>query len=179
MIDKPKTSFWGKVLAWGLLIALLSLVALQLRNSQRGVLTRGEPAPEFTLTTFDGQQITNADLAGKVVLINFWASWCLPCEQEAAELQEAWELYESRGDVLFIGIDYVDTEKEALAYLEKFEITYPNGPDMGTAIYHSFRARGVPETFIINKLGEVAMVKIGPFVSLEQITAAIDLQLEP
>jgi len=179
MPTKEKASFWGSVLAWGFLIGLLALVAAQLNSAQRGVLTRGEPAPEFSLTTFEEIIIGPKELADKVVLVNFWASWCKPCEQEAEALQTAWEMYQDRGDVVFLGIDYVDTEKEALAYLERFAVTYPNGPDLGTNIYHAFRARGVPETFIINKLGEIAFVKIGPFESLDEITAAIDLLLEP
>lgn len=181
MADKanPKISIWSRLLAWAFLLGLLWLVAIQLANSQRGVVRRGELAPELTLTTFAGEEISSQDLAGKVVVINIWASWCKPCEQEAEALQAAWELYEGRGDVVFLGVDYVDTEDEALAYLERFAITYPNGPDLQSRIYYAFRARGVPETFIINKLGEVAFVKIGPFVDLNEITAAIDLLLEP
>jgi cytochrome c biogenesis protein CcmG/thiol:disulfide interchange protein DsbE len=172
-------SVGGRLLAWAFLLGLLSLVAVQLVRSQRGILTRGEPAPSFTLTTFDGATLGPEDMAGKVVLVNFWASWCKPCEQEAEELQTAWELYADRGDVLFLGVDYVDTEREALAYLERWKITYPNGPDLGTQIYTAFRARGVPETVIINKLGEVAIVKIGPFQDLDEITAAVDRLLDP
>jgi cytochrome c biogenesis protein CcmG/thiol:disulfide interchange protein DsbE len=176
--EKKPTSIWGKVLAWLLLVALLALVAIQLRASQQGVLTRGEPAPQFTLTTFDGQTIGPDQMDGKVVVVNIWASWCKPCEQEAEHLQRAWELYEDRGDVLFLGLAYVDVEKESLAYLDRFSITYPNGPDLGTNIFVAFRAQGVPETFVINKLGEVAAVKIGPFTSLDELTAMVDRLLE-
>lgn len=176
--SKDEGSFWGRALAWLLLASLLALVALQLRASQQGVLVSGEPAPDFTLTTFEGEVIESADLTGKVVLVNFWASWCKPCEQEAAALQAAWELYADRGDVVFIGVAYVDTEAESLAYIERWGITYPNGPDLGTIISHDFRMRGVPETFIINRQGEIAFVKIGPFTTLEEITSAIDRLLE-
>ncbi len=142
---KSKNTAWGLALAWLLLLGLLALVAAQLRNSLRGMLARGEKAPSFTLTTFDEQTIDSADFAGKVVLINIWASWCKPCEQEAHFLAQAWEQYAGRGDVLFLGIDYVDTDKEAIAYLNKFGITYPNGPDLGTSILHTFSAQGVPD----------------------------------
>jgi cytochrome c biogenesis protein CcmG/thiol:disulfide interchange protein DsbE len=73
----------------------------------------------------------------------------------------------------------VDTTNEALAYLERWGVTYPNGPDLGTSIYFAFRSRGVPETFVINKLGEIAFVKIGPFEELAEITTIIDRLLEP
>lgn len=173
-----KTSLLGKALAWVLLVGLLALVASQLRVSQRGILSTGEPAPEFTLTTFDGGVIDASDMESKVVLVNIWASWCEPCELEAEALQTAWEIYADRGDVLFLGVDYVDTEKEALAYIDRWAITYPNGPDFGTLIYTAFRARGVPETFVMNKQGEIAHVKIGPFESLEEITTIVDHLLE-
>lgn len=171
-------SSWGKVLAWAVVLALLAIVAVQLRSSQRGVMGRGEAAPDFTLTTFEGIELGKDEMAGKVVVLNFWASWCKPCEQEAEELQLAWEYYEDRDDVLFLGADYVDTEKEALAYLQRFKITYPNGPDLGTRIAQAFRLRGVPETYFINKAGEIALVQIGPFTTIEEIQSAVDSLLD-
>lgn len=177
--EKKSVSGIGRLLAWVLVLALLVVVAIQLIESQKGVVGRGEMVPEFSLTIFDGSEITQEDMEGKLVVVNFWASWCKPCEQEAAELQMAWELYENRGDVLFLGVDYVDTEKEALAYLERFSITYPNGPDLGTRISQAFRLRGVPETYFINKRGEVVFVQIGPFTSLDQITSLVESFLEP
>ncbi|HRQ31856.1 MAG TPA: TlpA disulfide reductase family protein, partial [Anaerolineales bacterium] len=102
------------------------------------------------------------------------ASWCKPCEQEAADLQRAWEKYEPSGKVIFLGVDYVDTETSALVYLKKFGITFPNGPDLATKISQYFRIRGVPETYFIDQQGVLRYVQIGPFVNLEQIEAQID-----
>jgi cytochrome c biogenesis protein CcmG/thiol:disulfide interchange protein DsbE len=176
--QNSKTSGWGRIFAWIFVIGLLLVLALQLMRSQESVMASGALAPEFVLTSFDGQEITSEALKGKVVLINFWASWCKPCEQEAPELQQAWELFSPSGEVEFLGIDYVDTTNEALVYIERFSITYPNGPDLGTRIAQAFRIRGVPETFFLNKEGEIAFVQIGPFTSIDEITKQIDLLLE-
>ena len=173
---RPK---WGQMIAWGALIALLLIVGLGLIRTQEGPVRPGQDAPGFVLTTFDGVQINSAELDGKVVVLNFWASWCKPCEQEAADLENAWQLYQPRGDVVFLGVDYVDTESEAMVYLNKFAISYPNGPDLGTRISQAFRIRGVPETYIIDKHGQMAHSQIGPFTSLQQITGIIDPLLEP
>jgi cytochrome c biogenesis protein CcmG/thiol:disulfide interchange protein DsbE len=131
------------------------------------------PGPTFILQTFDGQQIDTADLAGQVIVVNFWASWCKPCEQEALELELASQMYKDQG-VVFLGVDYVDTEREALAYLDRFAITYPNGPDLGTRISQAFRTRGVPETFVIGPDGRVTAVQIGPYLSLDDILQHIE-----
>jgi cytochrome c biogenesis protein CcmG/thiol:disulfide interchange protein DsbE len=147
-------------------------------RTQEGPVSVGNPAPDFELTTFDGQQYRLSELGGKVVVLNFWASWCKPCEQEAADLEAAWRHYQPRGDVVFLGVAWTDTEKKSLAYLEKFDITYPNGPDLGTRISQSYRTTGVPETYIIDKEGVLAYVKLSPFLSIDEIFMAIEPLLE-
>lgn len=174
----PPRFQWGRILVWAGLLGLLTILALGLQRAQQGPVTIGDKVPNFSLTTFEGQQIELAELEGKVVVLNFWASWCKPCEQEAADLEAAWRYYQARGDVVFLGVDYVDTEPEALAYLEKFDITYPNGPDLRTRISQAFRIRGVPETYFINQNNELAHVQIGPFSSLSQIRSVVDSLLE-
>lgn len=178
LFGKPLPVKVGALLAWGFLLVLLAVLALGLFRSQKGPVAVGEMAPNFSLTTFQGEQIQLADLKGKVVVVNFWASWCKPCEQEAADLESAWRSYQARGDVVFLGVDYVDTEPEALAYLEQFGITYPNGPDLRTRISQAYRIRGVPETYIIAPDGRLAYVQIGPYRSLSDIKAMIDPLLE-
>lgn len=168
----------GALAAWIAIFALLALLAFGLLRNQEGPVTIGETAPNFTLTTFEGEQISLQDLKGKVVVLNFWASWCKPCEEEAAELETAWRIYQPGGEVVFLGVDYVDTETEALTYLEKFDVTYPNGPDLRTQISQAFRIRGVPETYIIGRDGKLAAFKISPFLSLAEIQGMIDPLLE-
>ena len=92
---------WGSIIAWVALFGLLVVVALGLLRAQRGPVGIGQPAPDFELQSFNGETIRLADLKGKVVVVNFWASWCIPCEQEAAELEEAWRLYQPGGEGAF------------------------------------------------------------------------------
>jgi len=176
--ENKKKPHWGRILAWTGLVALLVLVGLMLARRQQGPVRVGASAPDFSLTSFDGQTYKLSDLRGKVVLVNFWASWCKPCEQEAADLETAWRLYQPGGEVLFLGVDWTDTEPKAMEYLKKFDITYPNGPDLRTRISQLYRTTGVPETYIIDKNGLIAYVKLSPFLSLEEIQAAIDPLLE-
>jgi cytochrome c biogenesis protein CcmG/thiol:disulfide interchange protein DsbE len=139
---------------------VLGVLGWGLNRARSGPVGSG-PAPDFTLTGFDGQTVRFADLRGQVVVVNFWASWCPPCREEAAYLERTSRDYQGRG-VVFLGVDWVDTEKEALAYIEEFDITYFNGPDLGTRIAQAYRIQGVPETFFIDKSGQVRWVKIGP-----------------
>jgi cytochrome c biogenesis protein CcmG, thiol:disulfide interchange protein DsbE len=167
-------AWWVPPLAFALLIGFLALIAVALKRSQEGPIAIGQPVKPFVLNAFSGEIINTAELSGKVIVVNFWASWCKPCESEAAEMQQAWEFYKPGGQVVFLGVDYVDTEPEARGYLDKFKVTYPNGPDLRTAISQAFRIRGVPETYIIDRSGKLAYKEIGPFQSLSEIISIID-----
>ncbi len=156
----------------GTLIGLLAL-GLQPRTSR---LLQGKPAPPFEITAvngdFVGQKFSLANLRGDVVVLNIWASWCVECMREAAVLEQAWRAYRERG-VWFIGVDYLDTDTAGLAYLKRFGITYPNGPDIGSRIYQDYHATGVPETFFIDREGIVQHVQIGP-IGQAQLYALLD-----
>ena len=171
---------WTQILIWVLLLGLLTLLGFGLVRARQGTVQPGDQVPDFSLTFYSGYEYNGqsavkiSDLRGKVVFINFWASWCKPCEQEAASLEQAWEYYQPSGKVVFLGIDYVDTEIPARAFLKKFNNTYPNGPDIGTVISQIFRIKGVPETYIIDTNGIISYVKIGPFLNVDAIKALID-----
>jgi cytochrome c biogenesis protein CcmG/thiol:disulfide interchange protein DsbE len=132
----------------------------------------GEPAPDFTLETYDGETYSLSELRGQVVVVNFWASWCAPCGDEADDLERAWQTYRDQG-VMFLGVDYVDSEAEGLAYLAQYGITYPNGPDLRSEISDVYRIRGVPETFIVNGDGVITFFAERP-IAFSELSAAIE-----
>jgi cytochrome c biogenesis protein CcmG, thiol:disulfide interchange protein DsbE len=161
------------ITAFVLLIGFLGLIAWGLRRAMSGPISVGDRVPEITLVAFDGQTYHTKDLAGKVIVINFWASWCKPCEQEAAELEQAYQYYKDNDQVVFLGLAWTDTEPNSLAYLQKFGITYPNGPDLRTTVSQMFRIRGVPETYLIGPDGRLSYVQIGPFTSTQEIISQV------
>jgi len=163
--EKPPARIWsagGRILAVLGVVGLIGLLGWGVYQVQKKPLEKGM-APDFTLQSFTGQTYTLSQLRGKVVIINFWASWCPPCREEAAYLENTWRKYKDKG-VIFIGVDYADAEKPALAYIKEFDITYFNGPDLGTRISQMFNIKGVPETYYIAKDGTLRGNHIGPLI---------------
>jgi cytochrome c biogenesis protein CcmG/thiol:disulfide interchange protein DsbE len=119
------------------------------------------PAPDFTLETIDGKSITLSSLRGKVVLIDFWASWCPPCREEAPRLSQVYKEYESQG-VEFIGISIWDRLNDAKDYIKRFDVTYPSGLDTQGTILVDYGVRGIPEKFFIDTQGKLVAKFIGP-----------------
>lgn len=159
-------------------VAAVFVIALNLVSQQGARPTAGTPAPDFSLALYDEyraglpQEIKLSDLRGKVVVMNFWASWCVECKKEADALEAIHQKYKDR-DVVVLGIDYLDTEPPAMAYLQQFGITYANGLDLQQRIAKAYRITGVPETFFIDQQGIVREVVIQP-LSEAQIAASID-----
>ena len=147
-------------LASALLIVLLvaRLVAANgLAGAAPATSLVGHPAPDFTINVWNGatgQTIHLADLKGKVVLVNFYASWCADCTEEVPLLQQFWQQYQSR-DVVFLGIAYEDTQANSLNFLKQYGVSYPCGPDAGGTAGTDYGVTGVPETVLIDTHGVV------------------------
>ncbi len=132
-------------------------------------------ASDFILTTFEGQEYILFDLRGQVVVLNFWASWCVYCANEAPDFQAAWEAYRGQG-VMFLGIAVNDYEARSLDYIASHGITYPNGPDKGQRIARDYGVWGLPQTYIVNRLGEVAYTAMTE-LSYDRLSAEIEQAL--
>jgi cytochrome c biogenesis protein CcmG/thiol:disulfide interchange protein DsbE len=113
------------------------------------------PAPDFTMPDLEsGERISLSDLEGKIVVLNVWASWCLPCREEAPALQAVWEAYRSRG-VLFLGSNYLDDRDAARAFVREFGITYPSVFDPSGRLAVDYGFVGLPSTFVIDTTGRI------------------------
>jgi cytochrome c biogenesis protein CcmG/thiol:disulfide interchange protein DsbE len=171
-VQPTRSSRLGRIVVWAVVALIIVFLAAGLIQAFSTQPIEG-PAPEFTLTTYDGSEsYTLSELKGQVVVINFWASWCAPCAAEAPDLEQAWQDYQDDG-VLFLGIAFVDSEAKATAYLERYGITYPNGPDLRSQISDQYRVEGVPETFIVDAEGEITFFAMRP-ISYAELVAEIE-----
>jgi cytochrome c biogenesis protein CcmG/thiol:disulfide interchange protein DsbE len=155
-------------------VAVLALLAYGFGREPRDIPSPliGRPAPAFTLGLFDGSTLRLEDLEGKVVFLNFWASWCPPCRAEAPVLEEAWRKLRDAG-VVFVGINTQDKEEAARDFLEQFSITYPNGRDPGGQIAISYGIWGLPESFVIDAGGRITYKHVGA-LGWETLVAKVD-----
>lgn len=164
---KGAVRLWQGIFGLILLVFVIMLGARLLQTNQSEQRASGQ-APDFSFTTFDGETVSLDQLAGQGVVLNFWASWCDPCRDEAALLEETWQAERENG-IVFLGLDYLDQEPAAKAYLAEFGITYPSGPDLQSAAARRYGIKGVPETFFIDPQGQITDIVIGPIVNPAQM----------
>ena len=159
-------------------LPVLVLLAYGFRTNPREIPSPliGRPAAPFALKTFDGKDVSLADLRGRVVVVNFWASWCYPsCYEEAPALERSWQSYKDRG-VTLIGVNIQDKEEPARKFLAQFRHTFPNAPDPAGRVSVDYGVYGVPETFFIDRRGRVRFKHVGA-VTDEVLKRHVDLLL--
>jgi cytochrome c biogenesis protein CcmG, thiol:disulfide interchange protein DsbE len=159
-------------------MAVLGLLAWGFTREAKFISTPllARPAPAFSLTLFDGAGLRLEELRGKVVFLNFWASWCPPCRAEARMLEASWRGFKGRG-VVFLGINIQDKDEAAREFLREFDVTYPNGMDPGSKIAIDYGVWGLPETFIIDREGRITYKHVGA-LGAETVIAKLDEALQ-
>ena len=170
-------------------LAFIGLLTYGLVRSAPSEVGEGSRLPEFELTRLDESgTLTNDDLAGQPVVVNFWASWCIPCKEEAELLQTTYEAFQDEG-VVFLGVNIKDSSVDARSFIDEYGITYPVVSDPNEDLARSLGVKGIPETFFIDDEGafvgtaagqrqaqEQGIVVLGP-VSEESLTTNIDILL--
>jgi cytochrome c biogenesis protein CcmG/thiol:disulfide interchange protein DsbE len=163
-----KHPFRWVTLGVGALVALFAIVlAVNVDTDPRADLNNsrlvGRPAPAFTLTRFDGTPVRSADLVGKTVLLNFWNSWCQPCEEEYPALRQWYAAHRDDPDVVLLGIPRDDTAAAIRAEADDLEMAWAVAEDRGArAATIAFGTRGQPESFVISPSGMVVGSLYGP-----------------
>ena len=121
-----------------------------------------DPVPVFSVRTNDGNSLSKDDLAGRAVIVNFWNSWCIPCQQEEPELQQFYERHADDPEFLMVGIVRDDTAKAVREYVSQHDIKWTIGFDPDAKAALAFGTRGQPETFAISPDGVIVGYQIGP-----------------
>ena len=181
----------AKLVAQGIAIGLVALLFLllvwALVTEEGGDLAekaaRGDrpAAPEFALERLDDEsELALASLRGKAVVVNFWASWCDPCRNEAPYLEQVWRENRDR-DVVVVGLDSKDFRKDARRFVSRYGLTFPIAFDGAGAVSEDYGVTGYPETFVIDRKGRVVDAIVGEVATDEEkarLRAAIGRALE-
>ena len=159
-----------------LLLVVLALLALgsscQGSDDDLGLVRVDRPLPALGGTTVQGAEISPADYAGHVTVVNFWATWCGPCRQEQPALQQVWTQYRDRG-VEFVGVDYRDDAAAAGAWIDEFGVTYPSVSDAPGGWADDFALRGAPTTFVADASGRIRFQITGA-ISPDELSSVLD-----
>jgi cytochrome c biogenesis protein CcmG/thiol:disulfide interchange protein DsbE len=163
------------LLAWTLLGPKSAEVAQNGRVNAPGVFIpfTNRTAPDFTVTDFTtGKKVSLKDFRGKTVILNFWASWCQPCQTEAPLLSE-YEANDAPSNVVVLGIAAWDATNDSKTFIQQYNLNYLNGPDANGHIAIDYGVAGVPETFVVGPDGTLEGKFPGAVQSVQQIQTAL------
>jgi peroxiredoxin len=137
-------------------------VALAESSPEQATLTKvGQQAPGFSVTTFDGKELVSRDLKGKVVLLNFFATWCGPCMMEMPQLErEVWQKFKEKG-LIVLAIGREHKNEELIDFQKKKGFTFPMAGDPNREVYGKFASQYIPRNVLIGKDGTILFQSVG------------------
>ena len=167
-IQKDRRFSYQSVVIIGLIVILVGiLILLQTKDSfyqpsSVARLSKGRPAPDFSLPGLDGQKVSLKDYRGKVVLVNVWATWCPPCVEEMPSMEKLYQELKGDGfEILAVSIDESGA-KDVGPFMKKHKLSFPALTDPEGTIKSIYKTTGVPESFVIDKDGTLLEIVIGP-----------------
>jgi cytochrome c biogenesis protein CcmG/thiol:disulfide interchange protein DsbE len=167
----------GQLGAVALVLALLGLLVWKVSSDTGPDARVGQAVPHFDLPALEGDdRVTIAEYLGKPMVINFWATWCGPCREEAPLLEAAARKFRDRG-VVFIGVDIRDFTGDAKKFVAKYGVSYPIGYDGPAKLWEPWGITGLPETFFVGPDGTIVEHRIGPYDTSVELDEAIEKTL--
>lgn len=145
----------------GPLILSLSIFAFGVPQTALAKPVVGEPAPDSSLVTLSGEPRTLSSYRGKGIILNFWATWCVPCREEMPHLNKIYDIYKERG-IVILGVNYKQKKKSVERYIKKVPISFPILMDLEGKFSDPFNLKALPTTYFIDKNGAVAGLYSGP-----------------
>ena len=163
MQQNYKAILFSAVLILGMVwIGLSTEKGNSIQNGRLPVPQKGFSAPDFTLQTLDGEEVTLSEFNGQIVLINLWASWCGPCRAEMPALQNIHQKYKDQGVVILaVNVTYQDDIASAETFVNELGITFPILMDSNAEVAHLYQLRSLPTSFFVDKDGRITEVVIG------------------
>jgi len=170
-----------QALSVGVVAALLGLLIWKVAHQNKGVKLgngRRPAAPHFDLTRLDRPgKLSLASLRGKVVVLNFWASWCDPCKTESPRLEAAWQRFRAQG-VVVVGVDAQDFSGDARSFMRRYGMTYPNVHDGPGNVLPKYGVTGFPETYFVARNGRLVGERVEGEISQARLAAGIRRALQ-
>jgi cytochrome c biogenesis protein CcmG, thiol:disulfide interchange protein DsbE len=178
----------GAIVGGAIVLGIVVLLAVGLANKDIGTsiqdaLVKGErpSAPDITLPVLtsgpgvgpEGSDVTLSRMRGKIVVLNFWASWCEPCKLEAPILEAVSRRYQNSSDVVVMGVDIQDLREQARGFIEDNGVTYASLRDGTDKTKDTYQVPALPETFLIDPEGRIALKVPGQLTATEQLTVPI------
>jgi cytochrome c biogenesis protein CcmG, thiol:disulfide interchange protein DsbE len=182
MARRVKIALQGAAVA--VVALLIGLLAWQVVRTDQGKAIVGKvdegqkpQAPVFELEQLDGAKtVSLADYRGKAVVLNFWASWCAPCKDEAPELESVWQRWRDK-DVVIVGVDLQDFGTDAQRFVDRYDLSYPVLRDTQNWTWGRYGLSGLPETYFVDRQGRLVGEHVEGPVSAEELDRNIRIAL--
>ena len=179
----PRLKLGLQAASVALVAGLLALLVWRVVHQDKGVareLDKGKRpvAPHFDLSRLDASgKLSLAKYRGKVVVLNFWASWCAPCKSEAPRLEAAWQKFRGQG-VVVIGVDAQDFSGDARNFMRRYKLTYPNVHDGPGNVLPKYGVTGFPETYFVGRDGKLVGERVQGEISAQKLLGGIQRALK-
>lgn len=158
-----------------LLLGMSALLLFACSSSDNKSLKVGNAAPDFTLKTINGEDLSLSSFKGKPIVLNFWATWCEPCKEEMPHFQQAYDRYSKTNGLIVLAVNMNETADKASAFFSEYKLTFPSLIDDNQSVtVGKYGIIGLPTTYFIDSKGVIRYVKIGPLLTESELAIRLE-----